>query len=195
MITKTPALAALTLALAAALAPAQAAHAATSNALDSLTWTTTLDSGANGSAVLAADHQSLALTSSDYPAFDALRSTELTFGTVLTQDTTLSFSWSFNSNDENGPAYDPFGLVIAGQHVQLSQNDGDWAQAGTYTWAGKKGQSFAFYAASTDSIFGAATTTISSFTSTPAVPEPASMALMMAGLGLLGARMRRQSRG
>ena len=107
---------------------------------------------------------------------------------------TYSFHWSYLTGDGGGPAGDMFGVTVNGISTTLSNLGGAVAQSGDATFAAS---SFGWFLNCTDCIGGAATTTISNFTFTQAVPEPETYALMLAGLGalaLMAGRKRRAGR-
>ena len=105
---------------------------------------------------------------------------------------TYSFSWSYLSSDDSGPAGDPFGVIVDSNRIQLSDPGGASAQSGTRTFAANS--SFGWFINCTDCIGGSATSTISQFSFATPVPEPETYALMLAGVMALATRRRRRRR-
>ncbi len=95
-----------------------------------------------------------------------------------------SFSWNYITTDSAGPAGDIFGVIVDGVHLQLSDPGGAFAQTGSATFTAQS--SFGWFINCTDCIDGAATATVSAFTLTPAVPEPASALLLLSGVAVVG---------
>lgn len=103
-----------------------------------------------------------------------------------------SFSWSYLSSDEAGPGGDIFGVFVDANRIQLSNPGGAPGQSGSSSFTANS--SFGFFIDCTDCITGTATTTISNFAVTAAIPEPETYALIMGGLGLVGAAARRRKK-
>ncbi len=104
-----------------------------------------------------------------------------------------SFSWSYLTGDDAGPAGDIFGVIVDSNRIQLSDPGGAIAQSGTRTFSATS--SFGWFMNCTDCIGGSATATIGNFSAVAAVPEPETYALLAAGLGMLGAVVRRRRAG
>ncbi len=182
--------------IAAALLSAGSAQAAFTGDFAASQWASAITSGGNGSVVFATDGSALTLTSSNHEAFSSLIAADVSSAITLKNDTSLSFNWSYVSNDENGSTSDPFGYSINGAFVQLSANDSWDPQSGNVSLNLSKGNTFAFVSRSTDSIFGASVATLTSFnavSATPAVPEPSGLALAAAGLVAVSVISRRRS--
>jgi len=103
-----------------------------------------------------------------------------------------SFTWNYLTSDPAGPAGDLFGVIVDSNRVQLSDPFGFGTQSGTRTFAATS--SFGWFMNCTDCIGGSATTTISQFTFTPAIAEPESYVLIVAGVVGLAVRLRGQQR-
>lgn len=97
---------------------------------------------------------------------------------------TISFQWNYQTSDCQGPYWDPFGYLLNGIPVQLTEdgstNSGDNDQSGFVSVPVEVGDVFAFFAFSRDNYCGEAHTAISKFngpnTSGPALvvydPDP-----------------------
>jgi hypothetical protein len=167
------------------------AHAAFTGAYDVSQWTTA--GSGNGTAVTSSDGATLTLTSADYTVDDSPGATTLTYSITLAADTTITFDWSYVSDDDSSTS-DPFGYAVNGVETQLSQDGvaGFVAQGGSVTIALSKGDTFSFESGSVDSIFGASTASVSAFSAVGAVPEPASVASLLVGMTLLAGLARRR---
>ncbi len=171
-----------------------AAHASFTGDYASSNWITAVTDGGNGTAVVSADASTLTLTSSDYGDFTSLISSDVSTAIKLTKGVTLSFDWSYLTNDEDGSTRDAFGYAVDGAFVQLSADGSFDNQSGNVVLTLKSGQTFAFVSKSTDSIWGSSVTTVSKFSgATPTVPEPESISLALAGLGVAVVVARRRA--
>ena len=114
---------------------------------------------------------------------------DTTYTITAPADGTVSFNWSFNSSDLDSPFYDPFGYLLNGSFVQLSNDAGASIQNGTTTFMVMVGDIFGFNANTLDGEAGSATTTISNFQAPEAspvsTPEPTSVVVLI-GVGVLG---------
>lgn len=180
--------------IAAALLSVGSAQAAFTGDFAPGQWSTAITPGGNGSAVFANDGSTLTLTSSNHEAFTSLLGADVSSVITLQHDASISFDWSYVSNDENGSTADPFGYSLNGTFVQLSANDSWDPQSGSLTLNLSKGNTLAFVNRSVDSIFGASVATVSAFkaVNTPAVPEPSGLALAAAGLAAVAVIGRRR---
>jgi hypothetical protein len=180
----------LALACAALVAVAATpAHAAFTGAYDASHWTTS--GNGNGTAVISADDALLTLVSADFTPDASPGATTLDYSITLSGDTTIAFDWSYASDDINSSS-DPFGYAINGVSTQLSQDNqaGFIEQDGAVTVLLHKGDTFSFESSSTDSIFGSSTAIVTGFSAVGAVPEPTSVLMLMAGMGLLACASR-----
>jgi hypothetical protein len=100
------------------------------------------------------------------------QSTDFTIAAPLAG--TVSFDWSFSTSD--GPFWDPFGYLLNGGFIQLS-DDSSQAQSGSTSFSVLTGDVFGFRQNSRDSCCGRALTTISNFTA----PVPGPLPLLGAG--------------
>jgi uncharacterized repeat protein (TIGR01451 family) len=73
-------------------------------------------------------------------------------------DGVMSFDWYYESQDTDGPFWDPFGYEIDGVFYQLSDNGGGDIQSGSVTLNFQAGQEFCFVQSSVDGDFGPAVT-------------------------------------
>ncbi|WGG52598.1 PEP-CTERM sorting domain-containing protein [Rugamonas sp. DEMB1] len=111
---------------------------------------------------------------------------------VIDSEQLLSFNYTYTSYDEDGADFDPAGYMLNGQMHQLSPVNiyGPITTNGSVSLALHSGDNFGWYVRSMDSQLGAATLTVSATVS--AVPEPATYAMLLAGLSLLGVAARRK---
>jgi hypothetical protein len=170
------------------------AHAAFTGAYDASHWTTSGDG--NGTAAISADDALLTLVSADFTPDASPGATTLDYSITLTGATTITFNWRYASDDIDSSS-DPFGYAINGVSTPLSQDNqaGFIEQDGAVTVFLHEGDTFSFQSSSTDSIFGSSTATVTDFSAVGAVPEPAPVVMLLAGVGMLaGASRRRHGR-
>lgn len=170
-------------------------QAAFVNAYDLANWTKTID---GGSIDTITTPNSVVLTSSN-DFSNENKNQDFTITAV--QDGIVSFAWSYESTDLSAK-YDPYGWLINGAFIQLTNDFEGFdssIQSGVFLYQVFAGNVFGFRANSTDSYFGAATTTISNFNvSTPVfnivnqLPLPTAFWLIIAPLMSM-LRKKRQS--
>ena len=162
-----------------ALMTAGQAHAAFVDAYDVDNWTSNVNGGAIDT---SGAPNTVVLTSSDNGGGNLNQD----FTVTAVANGTVSFDWSYATNDGDGSIYDPFGFLYNGVFTQLTTN-GVFSESGSFVFTVFAGDIFGFRANSVDSIFGAATTTISNFNGPSQVPLPGAIWLIGAPLmGLLG---------
>jgi len=167
------------------LAAASSASAATvfgfQDAYDPINWTLT-NSNADGFVNTGGAPASISLTGGDNGSFSS-GTTDYT--TTAAAAGTVTFDWNYSTND--GPFFDPFGYLLNGSFIQVTDDGGDLVQNGTSTFNVLAGDSFGFRIFTTDNIVGPGSVTISNF-SAP-VPEPSTV-LSLLVLGGLGAGLK-----
>ena len=169
------------------------AYAAFDGDYDVSNWTATLGTG---SIDLSGAPLGVSLTSGNDGSGD-LSST--IFSVAITAAGTLSFDWSYSSNEGNA-FWDPFGYELNGSVTRLTTNGGGPSggpnQSGSVSIAVAAGDIFGFRQTTRDNQFGSASTGISNFSApslTPApVPVPPSFGLFGFALGGLVMMQRRE---
>ena len=76
-------------------------------------------------------------------------------------DGTVTFSWTYDSSDRDGPSEDPAGYVVGGARTQFTDDFGADNQSGATSFNVTAGQTFGWYVNPLDSALGAATLHIS----------------------------------
>jgi hypothetical protein len=93
----------------------------------------------------------------------------------------VSFSYFYTTNDQDGAQFDPFGYLLNGAPIQLvpppSLANGE-SVSGSFSFQISAGDTFGFYAESTDNALGPSVTEITDFMYVP-IPGP----LPVLGLG------------
>lgn len=170
-------------------------------------WTTILDGGSIDTS--NAPH-SITMTSGD--AGSGVESYQLFVNQAAT-DSVISFSWDYYTADADGPSFDPFGWFTVDVNDTLSVsfnqlteetmyidpedtespiiNNHQWGQHFFNVLAG---QTFGFYAHSSDSLLGSAATRIFDFDAEPVAPAPVPVpaALWLIGAPLAGLLSRKR---
>lgn len=76
---------------------------------------------------------------------------------------TIFFDWDYETFDNDGPQWDPFGYSVNGNFEQLTNDGGANTQSGSESVSVEPGDLFCFVAQSGDQLFGEAVTEISEF--------------------------------
>lgn len=133
----------------------------------------------------------------DNVPLDSLTSYTATAATAQT----LSFDWTYTTDDLAGAQFDPGGYLINGTQFQVSPVTSDplayTSGSGHVLLTLAAGDTYGFYVYSTDSQEGRAdihVTPLGDITapSSAAIPEPGAWALMLSGFFGLGAALRRR---
>jgi autotransporter-associated beta strand protein len=132
-------------------------------------WTQTITG--NGSINTSAAPTSITLLGTD--GLNGNSNTDFTITAPYTGPT--YFTWSYQTQDRDGPSYDPFGFLLNGVFTQLSVNTGSNKQSGTANFFLNIGDVFGFRQNSTDSTLGLAFTTISGIGIVPGLPAIATV--------------------
>jgi hypothetical protein len=150
------------------------AHAAFVGVYDVANWTSSIN---GGSINTSGAPGSIALTSSNNGG--GIKNQDFTV--TASASGVVSFDWNYVTNDTDGSFYDPFGFLHNSTFIQLTTN-GLYSQTGSFVFNVLAGDIFGFRANSFDSIFGAATTTVSNFNGPSSVPVPGALWLVVAPL-------------
>jgi len=133
-------------------------------------WTFDPDGG-DGSVNAGNAPSSITMTGSNNQSNSANNSTYC-ISIPGTGEGTLAFTWQYETNDSDGPRWDPFGYVINGTVSQLTDDNGPDLQSGTVDISIQGGDQFCFLSSSLDQLFGEAFTELSNFSYTPPVGAP-----------------------
>lgn len=79
----------------------------------------------------------------------------------------IRFTWNYDTNDTDGPQWDPFGIALNGDVTQLTDNNGPDQQNGQFSIGVNPGDVFCFVANSVDQLFGGSETLIQGFSFQP----------------------------
>jgi hypothetical protein len=118
-----------------------------------------------------------------------------TYTAVAGAAETLTFAWTYTTNDANGSLYDPAGFVLNGAFTQLStDNDGMTPgvvdSSGTLTLTLNPGDTYGFYVNTLDNSGGRADIAVTSAGAPLPTPGPIAGAglpgLLLASSGLFG---------
>jgi hypothetical protein len=115
---------------------------------------------------------------------------QTTYTTTALIGSLISFNWSYGTADVDGPFWDPFGFVLNGAFIQLTDDFGPYGQSGSFSTTLAQGDIFGFGINTVDNAFGPANATISDFASP--VPEPVSTLGMLIGAGAMLMRKQQQ---
>lgn len=98
----------------------------------------------------------------------------------------VSFDWEYSTEDD--PEFDTFGWLLGDVYTQLSDDSLGQQQSGSTMFNVLAGDIFGFRVHSVDSVFGAATATISNFSAPASAPSPVPVpaAAWLFGSALLG---------
>lgn len=95
------------------------------------------------------------------------------FTITAPQAAQVLFAWAYETSDPDGPEFDPFGYLLNGAFVQLTDDGGPPQQSGSTSFPVMAGDVFGFRQNSEDSRFGPATTVVRDFHfRASAVPAP-----------------------
>ena len=126
-------------------------------------WMLMNDMGANGSVDTGGVPGRIVMTGSDSVSSSSALNSKYCITSPLSLPTTISFNWSYETQDMAGPSNDPFGYSINGVFNQLTNNMGPNNQAGSEIVTLNVGDEFCFVAQTTDNTGGQSVTTISNF--------------------------------
>jgi hypothetical protein len=164
--------------------PSYASTIGFNGAYDYSTWTSTETTGEPTFSNIDASKQTLTLFEPNASGSAAENPTEFNFSHVVVSSGLLSFNWSFNASVD--ACCSGFDFYVNGTLYNLA--DGDFSNPyqftsatlnGSFSVAVNAGDVITFGAFSADGCCGAATTTITNFTT--AVPEPSTWAMMILG--------------
>jgi hypothetical protein len=160
-------------------------QAAFVNAYDATKWTQTTN---GGSINTTGAPNSVALTSSN-DGSNLNKNQDFTIAAA--GNGIVSFNWNYTTTDDNS-VWDSFGWLLNGVFTKLTVDGATLTQSGVVSFNVLTGNVFGFRANSLDSVFGAATTTVSNFNAPSAVPVPAAIWLMGVPLmGLMGSKRKK----
>jgi len=162
-------------------------------ALSAATLAALCSSGAASAAWTFSDDTGSASISGAFPSFTITGGDDLSFRADLAQYTqvftsvqTISFSWTYASEDCCGSVWDPAGYVLNGVLNQLSvDNRTGLGSSGTASVAVAAGDVFGWYVFTPDSEQGPGVLSVA-VDSVGVVPEPTGLALLLAGIGAFG---------
>jgi hypothetical protein len=117
---------------------------------DPANWTLT-NSNADGYVDTSGAPGSILLVGGDNNSFGA-GNTDYTITVACGGD--ISFDWTYQSFDRDGPAFDPAGYIVNAGVTQLSNNGGPSIQSGTTTVTVSDGDTFGYRIHTVDNILG-----------------------------------------
>ena len=112
-----------------------------------------------------------------------------TYTAVAGSNQTFNISWTYHTNDTDGPSFDPAGYFLNGALTQLSNSGGLDDQTGSFIISVLAGDTYGMYVFSDDSCCGRADISV---TAADATPLPAALPLFAGGLGMIGLLARRR---
>jgi hypothetical protein len=112
-----------------------------------------------------------------------------TYTAVAGSNQTFNISWTYHTNDTDGPTFDPAGYLLNGALSQLTNSGGLDDQTGSFIISVLAGDTYGIYVSSSDSCCGRADISV---TAADATPLPAALPLFAGGLGLIGLLARRR---
>jgi hypothetical protein len=177
------------------LAAASGASAATVSGFQTpyapINWTFT-NSNADGSVNTGGAPASISLTGGDNGSGSS-GTTDYT--TTAAAAGTVTFDWNYSTPDDD-VAFDPFGYLLNGSFIKVTNDGGNVVQNGTSTFNVLAGDSFGFRIFTNDNTSGRGSVTISNFSAPglmapppTSVPEPSTV-LSLLVLGGLGAGLK-----
>ena len=149
-----------------------------------INWTFT-NSNADGSVNTGGAPASISLTGGNNGSFN---SGTTNYTTTAAAAGTVTFDWNYSTADVSA-FWDPFGYLLNGSFIQVTDDGGGVVQNGTSTFNVLAGDSFGFRIFTRDNFGGRASVTISNFSAPAPVPEPSTV-LSLLVLGGLGAGLK-----
>ena len=151
---------------------------------DPINWTFS-DGGGNGMVMTNNAPESISLWGDDGGTAAIAQYT-----VPVPADGTIHFDWDYSTGDS--ALFDPFGYVLDGSFVELTDSGGANDQAGSAGVDVSQSQTFGFYAQAIDSLGPGGHAEITKFDAPHPVPEPLTASLSLMGLGALGLATRRR---
>ncbi|MDY6784038.1 MAG: PEP-CTERM sorting domain-containing protein [Cyanobacteriota bacterium] len=105
---------------------------------------------------------------------------------------TVMFDFIYDSLNVDGPAFDPFGVILNGIFTQLTDDNGPDVQSGMFSLNVNQGDTFGFAIQTEDNLLQSSQVEIFNFKAPGVeVPEPASL-LSLVAAGSLGLTLKRK---
>jgi hypothetical protein len=140
-----------------------------SGPFDPTNWTFDADGG-DGSVNTSDAPNSITLFGSD-DGSNSANNTTYCIDIPGSNDGVLRFDWDYETQDVDGPLWDPFGYAVNGSLTQLTDDSGPNQQAGSVGFAINAGDNFCFVARTTDNLFGRSITALSRFSFEPTTED------------------------